>query len=128
MTSCQPSGRNGRRQYPIGRFAQRRGRVCSITDQRADTGCTSGSSLRLYRGRRHQNCHRASRSVGRRTSGTLSPSTSSGNTAAESASMPSYLATIKDFSIQTVCIKGYERRATATFPRDEFYAYRVMSM
>ena len=56
------------------------------------------------------------------------PEPSSGNTAAESASIPSYLATIKDFSIQTVCIKGYERRSTATFPKDEFYAYRVVSM
>ena len=53
---------------------------------------------------------------------------SSGGDAAEHASVPPYLATIKDFSIQTVCIKGYERRTTATFPRDEFYAYRVISM
>ena len=54
--------------------------------------------------------------------------TSSGGDTAEHASVPPYLATIKDFSIQTVCIKGYERRTTATFPREEFYAYRVVSM
>lgn len=56
------------------------------------------------------------------------PQPSSSNDAAENASIPPYLATIKDFSIQTVCIKGYERRTTTTFPRDEFYAYRVVSM
>ena len=53
---------------------------------------------------------------------------SSGGDAAEHATVPPYMATIKDFSIQTVCIKGYERRTTATFPREEFYAYRVVSM
>jgi sorting nexin-4 len=42
--------------------------------------------------------------------------------------LPTYLESDEDVVIQTVCIQTYERRSTATFPKEEYYAFKVVTM
>ena len=60
------------------------------------------------------------------TDSTLDPKTD--EAAVEDSKCPDYLASEDDVSIQTVCIQSYERRTTSTFPKEEYYAFKVVTV
>ena len=60
------------------------------------------------------------------TDSTLDPKTD--EAAVEEPKCPEYLASEDDVLIQTVCIQSYERRTTSTFPKEEYYAFKVVTV
>ncbi len=41
---------------------------------------------------------------------------------------PEYLREITELKFQNISIKGYEKKAAGGFTREEYYAYRIVSM
>lgn len=41
---------------------------------------------------------------------------------------PEYLQEVTDVKFQNISIKGYEKKAAGGFTREEYYAYRIVSM
>lgn len=41
---------------------------------------------------------------------------------------PDYLKEVTDIKFQNISIKGYEKKSTGSFTRDEYYAYKIVSM
>ncbi len=41
---------------------------------------------------------------------------------------PEYLREVTELKFQNISIKGYEKKAAAGFTREEYYAYRIVSM
>ena len=41
---------------------------------------------------------------------------------------PDYLKQVTDLQFINISIKGYEKKTTTGFPKEEYYAYRIVSM
>ncbi len=48
--------------------------------------------------------------------------------AADREDTPEYLQEVTDVKFQNISIKGYEKKAARGFTREEYYAYRIVSM
>ena len=46
----------------------------------------------------------------------------------QSVERPLYLREVDDVTIINVSIKGYERKSSSGFPKEEYFAYRLVSM
>lgn len=46
----------------------------------------------------------------------------------QSVERPQYLREVEDVKIINVSIKGYERKTSSGFPKEEYFAYRLVSM
>ena len=46
----------------------------------------------------------------------------------QSVELPAYLREVDDMRFVNVSIKNYERKTSSGFPREEYFAYRVVSM
>lgn len=46
----------------------------------------------------------------------------------QSVEHPLYLREVEDVTIINVSIKGYERKSSSGFPKEEYFAYRLVSM
>lgn len=53
---------------------------------------------------------------------------SDGHTVTEETHTPEYLQEVTDVKFQNISIKGYEKKAAGGFTREEYYAYRIVSM
>lgn len=41
---------------------------------------------------------------------------------------PDYLKQVTDLQFVNISIKGYEKKTTTGFPKEEYYAFRIVSM
>ena len=46
----------------------------------------------------------------------------------EETEEPEYLKQVTDLKFMNISIKGYDKKTSSGFPREEYYAYRIISM